>query len=178
MIKEINIDNIKDVYKPSQSFRVIGRLSLSLQDGKWTSSEELYNEPYEKIYTDKDEESEENYAEYIENPDKTVFLYYGNQECVGRVRIRRNWNRYAFIEDIAVAESGRGKGIGSALIEKAIEWAKQKELYGLMLETQDVNLLACRFYRKTGFEIGAVDTMLYSNFDCKDEKAIFWYLRF
>ncbi|WP_258013807.1 hypothetical protein [Paenibacillus polymyxa] len=49
---------------------------------------------------------------------------------------------------------------------------------GLTLETQDVNLLACRFYLKNGFEIRAVDTMLYSNSKYKDEKAIFFYSKF
>ncbi len=51
---------------------------------------------------------------------------------------------------------------------------KHKNLHGLMLETQDNNLIACKFYHNCGFKIGSVDTMLYANF----EKAVFWYLRF
>jgi len=47
-----------------------------------------------------------------------------------------------------------------------------------MLETQDVNLLACRFYLKNNFEIGAVDTKLYSNSKFKDETALFFYFIF
>lgn len=35
------------------------------------------------------------------------------------------------------------------------------------------NLLACRFYAKCGFIIGAVNTMLYRNFDNEDEFAVF-----
>ena len=42
----------------------------------------------------------------------------------------------------------------------------------------DNNLAACRFYNKNGFIIGAVDSMLYANFDNTDEKAVFWYLKF
>ena len=66
---------------------------------------------------------------------------------------------------------------GKALIQKAMEWAKNSNLQGLALETQDNNLLACRFYVKCGFVIGAVNTMLYKNFD-NEEFAVFWYLRF
>lgn len=79
-----------------------------------------------------------------------------------------------------VQKSSRGQGVGTALMQKAIEWAKDKELYGLALETQDNNLLACRFYSKCGFVIGAVDTMLYKNFSqpYSDATAIFWYLKF
>lgn len=47
-----------------------------------------------------------------------------------------------------------------------------------MLETQDVNVSACRFYAKNSFIIGAVDNMLYSNFPTANEKAIFWYYKF
>ncbi|HGI0158585.1 TPA: GNAT family N-acetyltransferase, partial [Streptococcus pyogenes] len=94
------------------------------------------------------------------------------------VKLRKNWNRYAYIEDIAVCKDFRGQGIGSALINISIEWAKHKNLHGLMLETQDNNLIACKFYHNCGFKIGSVDTMLYANFENNFEKAVFWYLSF
>lgn len=68
--------------------------------------------------------------------------------------------------------------MGKILLEKAIEWAKENKLIGLMLETQDVNITACRFYSKNKFVIGAVDNMLYSNFSTANEKAVFWYNKF
>ena len=48
---------------------------------------------------------------------------------------------------------------------------------GLMLETQDLNLAACRFYVKTGFRIGGADTLLYEGLgtELAEERAIFWY---
>ena len=52
------------------------------------------------------------------------------------------------------------QGIGSALINISIEWAKHKNSHGLMLETQDNNLIACKFYHNCGFKIGSVDTCL------------------
>ena len=57
-------------------------------------------------------------------------------------------------------------------------WAQHQNLHGLMLETQDNNLIACKFYHNCGFKIGSVDTMLYANFENNFEKAVFWYLRF
>lgn len=47
-----------------------------------------------------------------------------------------------------------------------------------MLETQDINLGACRLYIKNGFVLGSVDTMLYQNFKTREEKALFWYKMF
>jgi len=42
-----------------------------------------------------------------------------------------------------------------------------------MLETQDNNLIACKFYHNCGFKIGSVDTMLYANFENNFEKSCF-----
>lgn len=94
------------------------------------------------------------------------------------IKIRSNWNGYALIEDIAVAKDYRKKGVGTALLHKAIEWAKENKFCGLMLETQDINVSACHFYAKHQFIIGAVDTMLYSNLPTANEIAIFWYYKF
>ena len=174
MIEEITLKSLKDINKSNQPFDIIGKIISVFIDGTWSFSECLYDNSYEKIYLD----DEEQWEDYIGNPDKTVFFYYDSNECAGQIRLKKNWNKYAFIEDIAVSKNYRKNGVGTKLIEKAIEWAKSKNLPGLMLETQDNNLSACRFYNKLGFQIGAVDTMLYANFDNADEKAVFWYMKF
>lgn len=69
----------------------------------------------------------------------------------------------------------RGRGVGTRLMDCAKAWAQERRLHGLMLETQDDNLLACRFYRKYGMRIGGVDELLYAGFGSR-EKAVFWYL--
>lgn len=176
MIVPLSRERLPDVNKANQPFPVIGRLIPYYEDGKWTYMEELFPEPKEKYYMDDDE----NWSLYIGNPDKAIFLCYEDGQCAGQIILRRDWNHYAFIEDISVAAAFRGRGVGTALMEQAVRWAKEKELDGLALETQDNNLLACRFYAKFGMEIGAVNTMLYKNAPkpwC-DEIAVFWYLKF
>ena len=174
MITEINNENKGDINKPNQPFEVIGKIIPIFHDGVWSFTEMLFDNPYSKSYPIDDEQ----YEDYIDNPNKVIFLYYEANECLGQIIIKKNWNRYAYIHDIAVAQKARGKGVGAKLIHRAIEWAKDKNLCGLMLETQDNNLTACRFYKKNGFKIGGVDTMLYAGFDNADEKAVFWYLKF
>ena len=88
------------------------------------------------------------YAAYIDDHDKTVLLAYSDTECIGQIVLKRDWNKYALIEDICVAKSNRGQGVGTGLIKKATEWDKNANLKGLALETQDNNLLVCRFYAK------------------------------
>ena len=175
VIKEITRQNLKDINKPNQTFTIIGKIVPVFLDGAWSFSEHLFDKKYEKEYPNEKEQWED----YIDNPNKTIFFDYNNTDCVGQIRLRKNWNKYAYIEDIAVAKNHRKDGIGAKLISKAIDWAKSKNLCGLMLETQDTNLLACRFYNKLGFQIGAVDTMLYANIDnISGERAVFWYKRF
>lgn len=175
-ITELSFHNLKDMNKANEPFEVIGKLKPIFCDNEWTYIEELYAQPYSKSYLNDDCD----YSEYIGKSDKVVFLAYLDTECVGQIILRKNWNKYALVEDICVSKSARGKGIGTALIQKAIEWAKKTKLCGLALETQDNNLLACRFYAKCGFVIGAINTMLYKNFEkpWSDEVAVFWYMRF
>lgn len=172
-IVTINHQNLADINKANQPFEIIGKIKPTFVGGIWTYTEEIYEQSYIKAYPN----DLCDYAVYINNPDKTVFFAYSGAECIGQIILKRDWNSYAFIEDICVAKSARGQGVGTALIQKAIEWAKNSHLKGLALETQDNNLLACRFYAKCGFIIGAVNTMYYKNFD-QEEFAVFWYLRF
>jgi ribosomal protein S18 acetylase RimI-like enzyme len=73
----------------------------------------------------------------------------------------------------------RGQGVGYALIQRAVEWAKSTGLPGIMLETQDNNVAACRLYQRCGFELCGFDTHLYKGLDpATDEIALYWYLIF
>lgn len=173
-IVELDCAKLSNVNAANEPFWVIGRIVPELKDGIWSWTEELSSEPWEKRYPNDDFD----YSAYIENPDRIVYLAYADERCVGQIVLRRDWNGYAFIEDICVSRSARGQGVGSSLVQAAISWAKSAGLNGLALETQDSNVLACRFYAKCGFSIGGVNTMFYKNFSkpyC-DETAVFWYM--
>ncbi|MNB78362.1 TDP-fucosamine acetyltransferase [compost metagenome] len=173
MIIRMTESNMEDYNKPNEGFMVTGRILPRYENGDWTYTEESYAEAYVKRYED-----EQIDIAYIEDKSKAVFLYEDGTNCTGRIRLRANWNGYAMIENIAVAGSRRQQGIGSRLMDQAVQWAQQRKLAGLMLETQDVNVAACRFYASYGFVIGGVDNMLYSNFTAAGERAIFWYYKF
>lgn len=165
-----------DIGRANEPFEVFGRIVPQLRGGVWSYAEEIFSEPYEKIYP----AGENDWHAYIGSADKAIYLAYIDGKCAGQIVLRRDWNRYAFIEDIAVAAFARRQGVGTALMERAKEWAAQGGMQGLALETQDNNLAACRFYAKCGFAIGGVNTMLYRNFGgpVADETAVFWYMKF
>ena len=69
-IIEINRQALADINKANQPFEVIGRIRPSFANGVWTYTEELYERPTIKAYLD----DTWDYAAYIDNPDKTIFL--------------------------------------------------------------------------------------------------------
>lgn len=131
--------------------------------------------PYIKQYEPEEVEPKT----YVGSSDKTVFFAYADGQLAGQIRLWKHWNTYAYIDDIAVESDYRGRGVGYALIQRAIEWAKFKGLPGIMLETQDNNVAACRLYQRCGFELYGFDTQLYKGIDpATDEIALYWYLIF
>ncbi|MDR3085112.1 MAG: GNAT family N-acetyltransferase [Christensenellaceae bacterium] len=176
MIVWMDKTNWRDYGRANEPFKLIGRLLPRFEAGCWTHEEELFALPREKRYPS---EPVLGLAAYVDSPGRAVFFFYEAEQCLGQIRLRTNWNRFAFIEDLAVSAAFRGRGIGGALLCEAESWARQEGLLGLMLETQDDNLLACRFYLKCGFTLGGADRLLYSAFEeVRHETALFFYLRF
>ena len=52
---------------------------------------------------------------------------------------------------MAVAREWRGRGVGSALLAAAIEWARERGLHKLSLGVFPHNAAAIALYRKFGF---------------------------
>lgn len=155
-----------------KSIKVFGRLRPTFDGKRWASFEELFEKPRVKIYPREDRDL----SGYIDARDKAVFLAVSDR-VEGQITLKSNWNNFAYVEELYVSESARGQGIGRRLVERAEDWAAERRLKGLMLETQDLNLAACRFYAKTGFQIGGADTLLYEGLgtEVAEERAIFWY---
>lgn len=130
-----------------------------------------------KSYTDESEPAD--YSVYLDNPDQAVYLAFAGNQPAELAAVKRNWNEYAYIEDIKVDPAFRRHGIGRKLMEQAKRWAQEKGLAGITLETQNNNVKACKFYENFGFEIGGFDLFLYKGIDQhQDEIALYWYLTF
>lgn len=158
--------------RPQQPFAIIGRLVPRFDGQMWSLSEELLDTPREKTYPDDRYDP----MEYIDNPDQAVFLAMDEEECVGSIRVCKRWNGNAFIDDLAVDRAHRGQGIGRRLMDAAVKWGRENKLHGVSLETQDWNLLACRFYLLYGFQLGGIDCRVYDKFETRSETALYFYL--
>ena len=63
----------------------------------------------------------------------------------------------SYITSLFVKESHRKKGIGSQLLQKAIESAKKKGVIEVHVDTEENNVRATEFYQKSGFKkVGVV----------------------
>jgi streptothricin acetyltransferase len=170
-IAEINPLNIQDADQCDGTFTVDARLVLSPENGAIYYTV-ISTSPFEKRYP----LDEIDFSTYIDNPDKTVFFAYVDDQIAGQIRLCRYWNRYAYIEDIVVDRNFRRRGIGRELIQQSKQWATAKQLAGIMLETQDNNVAACRLYERCGFELAGFDRLLYQGLNPDtDEIALYWY---
>jgi streptothricin acetyltransferase len=118
-------------------------------------------------------------AEYLNRPDAGFFVAEVDSSPIGYVVVTQGWNNYAIIEDIAVDAPHRGSGVARLMMDAAVEWARGAALAGVRLETQSVNVAACRFYERYGFLLGGHDRYLYRGLHPDSrEVALFWYLPF
>lgn len=79
----------------------------------------------------------------------------------------------AVLWDIRVAPEARGRGTGAALFRAAEAWAAARGCRTLKVETQNVNLPACRFYARQGCVLGAIHRFAYPALP--DEVQLLWY---
>jgi GNAT superfamily N-acetyltransferase len=79
--------------------------------------------------------------------------------------------------DIRVSPAQRRKGIGKALLAYAAEWSRQRGCAMMKIETQNVNIAACRFYASQGCVLGDIRRYAYRDVPAlADEIQLNWYL--
>jgi GNAT superfamily N-acetyltransferase len=79
----------------------------------------------------------------------------------------------AVLWDIRVAPAVRGQGVGSALFRAAEAWATVRGCLQLKVETQNINVPACRFYARHGCVLEAIHHDAYP--ECPGEIQLLWY---
>jgi GNAT superfamily N-acetyltransferase len=117
-----------------------------------------------------------------------VLAAYDNDQRVGGAVLAFDTEDLWFLEwrkdvaallDIRVSLGSRRGGIGKGLFHAAVDWARKRNCDLLKIETQNVNVGACRFYAAMGCELGAVNRFAYLG-SCgashPDEVQLVWYL--
>ena len=96
-----------------------------------------------------------------------AFRSEGLDYCEGREDLAGLW-------DIRVRSEYQGRGVGKALFQRAETSAKKRGCTQLKIETQNINVPACRFYARMGAKLGQVHLYAYHP-EGLDEVQLTWY---
>jgi streptothricin acetyltransferase len=172
-IRQMDSQSIHQVDQFNRNSIVNSKLVLQVENNQLSYSIVLV-EPYEKILS----VDTEDYNTFIDNPQKVIFFADISGTPVGQIKMIPWWNKFAYVEELVVDTGFRGKGVGRALMMRAIEWAKEQHFPGITLETQDNNVPACKLYETCSFVLAGFDLCAYKNFANASEIALYWYLIF
>ena len=79
---------------------------------------------------------------------------------------------FALLWDLRVAPDWRRRGLGRTLLGEAETAARAARCVGLEVETQDVNVAACRLYAASGYTVRRIVPAGYE--DAPDETKLLW----
>jgi|TARA_Y100000385_G_C13052698_1_gene620577 GNAT superfamily N-acetyltransferase len=74
--------------------------------------------------------------------------------------------------DLRIHPDYRRQGIGQKLFAAAAQWARHRNCTELKIETQNINVPACRFYQTQGAYLCSIDRASYN--DLPDEVELIW----
>jgi ribosomal protein S18 acetylase RimI-like enzyme len=83
----------------------------------------------------------------------------------------------AVLWDIRIDDTYKRQGVGQALFDMAVEWARNEGLTQMKIECQNNNVPAVKFYHKQGAILSAIDEYAYYNEpQYRHETQLIWFL--
>ncbi len=79
----------------------------------------------------------------------------------------------AVLWDIRIDPRYRRLGLGQSLFQASEDWARVRGCREIKVETQDINVAACRLYYHRGCELRSINRLAYPDFP--DEIQLLWY---
>ena len=132
MIRELEVTDIDERY-----FRLLCQLSGEESAYEWQTAMTFW-------------------LKYEDNDDHQVFVYEQEGEILGTAtilvenKLLHYGSRVGHVEDVVVTREQKKKGIGKALIEECVKFAKEKDCYKVILDCGDHNIA---FYESCGFRV-------------------------
>lgn len=183
-IESESFDCLEDYARIPISFEVRSQLRLDLVDdglGGMRLVEEPVDPPWVKDYDASAGDRPLRWRRWDLTNWELLSAYDGDERVGGAVLARdtegvnflEGRNDLAALWDIRVAPSHRGSGIGSALFKRVVDSARTHGCAWLKIETQNINVPACRFYVAMGCRLGTIIRHAYDDFP--EEAELNWY---
>lgn len=188
----VNAANLAVYAEIPMSFEVTSQLAVELVEdglGGIRLTEEAVDPPWVKDYDALEEEGHDGLTRWLSQFDTSrwaLLLAREEGRAVGGatiayrspgVRMLAGRDDLALLWDIRVRPERRRSGIGGALLAEVVRWARQHDCAQLKIETQNINVPACRFYVRQGCRLGEIDRYAYwRDPRVADEVMLIWYL--
>lgn len=144
--------------------------------------EEAVETPFLKDYDALEGERPSNWVERFNIENWGILSAFVDERRVGGAAIAWKTPEVCMLEgredlaclwDLRVTPEYRGKKIGQHLFAFSFLWAKERNCRLFKVETQNINVPACRFYASQGCELGAINRFVYP--ETMNETQLIWY---
>jgi ribosomal protein S18 acetylase RimI-like enzyme len=161
------------------SFDGHSHFEVQNEDGRWQLTE-IHVPPFFKDYDTLEHPTD--WASRFDMSQWMMFSAFDDDRRVGGaiVAIRtpgvdmlEGRSDLAVLWDIRVDPDHRSRGLGESLFHEVIKWSRAQGCGELKIETQQVNVAACKFYTKMGCELRVVNKGHYPG--QPDENQLLWY---
>lgn len=188
-IVQVGPEDLAEYSRVPIAFKVESVLRAERADGGLggiTLVEEEVPRPYVKDYDDSPGGGPERWSKRFDVANWGFFIGYdGNSAVSGAtvvydapgVRMLAGRRDLAILWDIRVIPQRRRSGSGTLIFNHAARWARERGARQLKIETQNVNVPACRFYLHMGCSLGEINLHAYANDpSVAHEAMLVWYL--
>lgn len=106
------------------------------------------------------------------------YVALANGEIAGAILLGVDEQRsVVHIHDLLVGRQYRRYGVGTLLLKCASDWARERDCWAIVLETQSINYPAIQFYLRNGLEIWSINRHFYPPGPAAHDVAIFMGMR-
>ena len=184
-LSEAPITSVADLKEVSVAFnvdRICDVMPVGNGSGGFTLLERTIDIPYVKDYDRIDGEGPTQWASRFDITNWGFIRAQSQGRLVGGAVIAFNTPGVIMLErrkdlavlwDIRVSPEVRERCVGSALLRAAEAWAISTGCTRFKVETQNINVAACRFYEQHGFVLRTVDRFAYPGLP--GEIQLLWY---
>jgi GNAT superfamily N-acetyltransferase len=179
------LDHLPEHGKISIAFEVRSVLELTVADqglGGFILRERALTSPYVKDYDNIGASRPDNWSQCFDITNWALHSAWIDGRRTGGLVTAFNTQGLDMLErredlaviwDLRVTPELRGRGLGSALFAAAEGWAKARNCRQLKVETQNINVNACRFYARQGCTLGGMHRFGYPLLP--EEVQLLWY---